>query len=84
MIKNIKNKIKSDVNFRLIQNTRRRIHRALNGKLRSFSTQEFLGIDTITYNKRVEFQMIPDMNWKNIDIDHVKLIRMFNVSKDEE
>ena len=28
----IKNRIKTDVNFRLIRNTRRRIHHALNGK----------------------------------------------------
>ena len=28
--------------------------------------------------------MIPDMNWSNVEIDHVKPIRMFDVSKDEE
>ena len=28
--------------------------------------------------------MTPDMNWSKIDIDHVKPICMFDVSKDEE
>ena len=28
--------------------------------------------------------MTPDMNWGNIEIDHVKPICMFDVSKDEE
>ena len=28
--------------------------------------------------------MTPDMNWSNTEIDHVKLICMFDVSKDEE
>ena len=32
-----KNRIKSDVNFQLIGNTRRRIHHALNGKTKSSS-----------------------------------------------
>ena len=34
----IKNRKKTDVNFRLIRNTRRRIHHALNGKSKSSST----------------------------------------------
>ena len=28
--------------------------------------------------------MTPEMNWTNIEIDHVKPICMFDVSKDEE
>ena len=74
MIENNKNRIQYDVNFRLIHNTRQRIHHALNGKLKTFSTEEVLGIDIITYRKYIDFQITPDMNWKNIDIDHVKPI----------
>ena len=47
----IKNRIKTDVNFRLIHNTRRRIHHALNGKTKSLSTRDILGIDIDTYRK---------------------------------
>ena len=28
--------------------------------------------------------MTPEMNWSNIEMDHVKPIGMFDVSKDEE
>ena len=54
-----KTKKRTDVNFRLIHNTRRRIHHALNGKFRSSSTNEIFGIDINTYKKRIEFQMTP-------------------------
>ena len=79
-----KNRRKTDVNFRLICNTRRRIHHALNGKSKSISTKEILGIDIETYIKRIEWQMTPDMTWNNIQIDHVKPICLFDVTKDEE
>ena len=32
----------------------------------------------------MEFQFTPEMNWSNIENDHVKPICMFDVSKDEE
>ena len=80
----MKNRIKTDVNFRLIRNTRRRIHHALNRKSKSSSTREFLGADIDTYRKWVEFQMTPEMNWQNIEIDHVKVHSTSDVSKDEE
>ena len=83
-IKYEKKRINTDVNFRLIKNTRRRIHHALNGKTKSSSTRDILGIDIETYKKWIEFQMTPEMNWSNIEIDHVKPICMFDVSNDEQ
>ena len=79
-----KNRRKTDVNFRLICNTRRRIHHALNGKSKSISTKEILGIDIETYKKWIEWQMAPDMTWDNIEIDHVKAICLFDISNDEQ
>ena len=79
-----KNRTKTDVNFRLIRNTRRRIHHALNGKTKPSSTKDILGIDIDLYRKWIEFQFTPEMNWSNIEIDHVKAICLFDVSKDEE
>ena len=32
----------------------------------------------------MEFQFTPEMTWSNIEIDHVKPICMFDVTKDEE
>ena len=80
----IKNKIKTDVNFRLIRNTRRRIHHAVNGKSKSSSTRDILGIDTDLYRKWIEYQMTPEMNWSNIEIDHVKAISLFDITDDEQ
>ena len=80
----MKKRIKTDVNFRLIRNTRRRILLALNGKSKSSSTLDILGIDVETYRKWIDWQFTPEMNWRNIETDHVKPICMFNVSEDEE
>ena len=79
-----KNRRKTDVNFRLICKTRRRIHHALNGKSKSISTKKILGIDNYTDKKWIVWQMTPDMTWYNIEIDHVKPICLFDVTKDEE
>ena len=79
-----KNRRKTDVNCQLICNTRRRIHHALNGKSKSISTKETLGIDIETYKKWIEWQMTPDMTWDNIEIDHVKDICLFDISNDEQ
>ena len=59
----VKNRIKTDVNFRLIRNTRRRIHQALNGRLKPSTTREILGIDTDLHRKWLEFQFTHEMNW---------------------
>ena len=80
----VKNRIKTDVNFRLIRNTRRRIYQALQGKTKSSSTRDILGIDIDLYRNWIEYQMTPEMNWSNIAIDHVKAICLFDVTKDEE
>ena len=74
----------SDINYRLIKNRRCRIYHALNVKTKSSSTLDILGIDIETYKKWIEFQFTPEMNWSNIEIDHVKPICMFDVSNDEE
>ena len=76
--------MKTDVNFRLIRNTRRTIHHALNGKSKSSSTIDILGIDIETYKRWIESQMTPEMNWSTIQIDHVKAICLFDISKDEQ
>ena len=75
------NRIKTDVSFRLIRNTRRRNHHALKGKTKSPSTQEILGVDIDTYKKWIEFQFTPEKKWSSIEIDHVKPICKFDVTK---
>ena len=48
------------------------------------STKDILSIDIDTYEKWLEFQFTPEMNWSNIQIDLVKPICSFDVSKDEQ
>ena len=79
-----RNRRKTDVNFRLFRNTRRRIHHALNGKSKSSSTREILGIDIETYRSWIEWQMTPEMNCEIIEIDHVNSICLFDVSDVEQ
>ena len=76
--------MKTDARCQLIRITRRRIHHALNGQSKSSSSREILGIVTETYKKWIEWQITPEMNWSNIEIDHVKTICLFNVSEDED
>ena len=79
-----RNRRRNDVNYRIIQNTRKRIHHALNGKSKSLRTKKSLGIDLPNYKKWTEFQMTPEMSWSNIEIDHIKPLSSFNVSNEEE
>ena len=80
----LKNKRETDVKFRLFSNTRNRIYKSLNGVTKQSSTKEILGIDIDLYRKWLEFQFTPEMNWLNIEIDHVKPLCMFDVSDEEQ
>ena len=80
----LKNKRETDVKFPLISNTRNRTYKSLKSLTKQSSTKEVLAIDDDLYKKWIEFQFTPEMNWSNIEIDHVKPICMFDVTKDEE
>ena len=83
-IKYEKKRIITDIKYRLYMNIRRRIHHALNGKSKSFSTIDTLGNDIETFRRMIEWQMTPEMKWSNKEINHVKPNCMFDVTKDEE
>ena len=76
----IKNRIKTDINFRLHRNKRRRILHGLNVKSKSSSTRETLRIVFDTFRKWIEYQFAPEMNWFSIEINYVKPIGLFDVS----
>ena len=59
----LKNKRETDVNFRLISNTRNRNYKTLKGIIKQSSTKEILGIDNNLFKKWLEFQFTPEMNW---------------------
>ena len=68
----------------MICRARCRATQALGGKSKSCSILDILGIDIDTYRIWIEFQFTPEMNWSKIDIDHVKPICFFYVTKDHE
>ena len=78
------NKYKSDINFQILRKTRSRIDKSLKGMTKQSSTKEILGKDIDLYRKLLEFQFTPERNWSNIEVDHIKLICMFEVSDDEQ
>ena len=80
----LKNKRETDNNFRIISNTGNRIYKSLKGMTKQSSTKDILGVDIDTYRNWIEWQMTPEMKWSNIEIDHVKPICLFDISKDEE
>ena len=80
----LKNKRETDINFRIIGNTTNRIYKSLKVMTKQSTTKEILGIDIDLYRKWLEFQFTPEMDWSNIEIDHVKAICLFDLSKDEE
>ena len=79
----VQTRIKTDVNYRLLVYTRNRIYKSLKGMMKQSSLRDILGIDIETYRKWIEWQLTPEVNWKSIEIDHVKPICMFDVSKEE-
>ena len=79
-----KNRINTDIKYRLIKNTRRRIHHALDEKTKSLATREILGIDIDTYKHWIDYHFTHEMNWSNIEIVHVRPHCMFVVTKDDE
>ena len=80
----IKNRYETDITFIPFQNTRHRIHHALNGKSKSSSTKDGFGIDIVNYRKWIEYQITTEVNWSNREIDHLKPIFSFEVSDKDE
>ena len=78
------NKYKTDINYRLNCKTRSRVRQALKGKIKSSSTIKILGIDIESYKKWKKILMTPEVNWTNIELDHVKPICTFNFSDDAQ
>ena len=76
------NRYKTDVTYHFICKTRSTIYESLKGMTKQLSSVNILGIDIDLYRKWLEFQFTPEMNWENIEIDHVKPICLFDISDD--
>ncbi len=82
-----RNRSKIDLNFRLTNNLRNRIRRALIGYSKSLSTMFLIGCDIDYLMYHLQEQFTKGMSWDNYGdwhIDHIKSCAKFDLSKPEE
>jgi len=89
-----RNRRKTDINFRITNNLRRRIGQALKINSKSKRTIELLGCSIEQLKQHLEEQFVEGMNWDNYGggwngkkewvIDHIKPCVLFDLSKPEE
>ena len=78
-----KNRLHTNAKSRLIHNFSSRSYKTLKDNVKSSPTKDLLGFNVELGGKCIEYQMSPEMNWNNIDIDHVKPIALFDLSKEK-
>ena len=74
---------KKDMHWRTLDNCRRRINSALEGKTKSASTEELIGCSIEYLNKHLENQFTEGMGWDNRHewhIDHIRPCASFDLS----
>jgi hypothetical protein len=81
--KQIKERYRTDVNFRLVRTLRTRLSNALNGKSKSAKTLELLGCSVDHLKKHLENQFYPGMTWEDRydwHIDHIVPCNSFDLT----
>jgi len=81
----MRNRYKTDINFRLTDLCRRRLRHALKGNSKTASTIELIGCTIEELRQHIESKFEPWMNWENQglggwDIEHIKACFHFNMS----
>lgn len=79
-----RNKLKTDIGFKLLFNLRRRLNDAIKGNNKSKRTLELLGCSIEELKKHLELQFQLGMTWENYgiggwEIDHIKQCCTFNL-----
>ena len=85
----MRNKYKTDINFRLTDLCRRRLSQALKGNSKTASTMELIGCTVEELRQHIESLFEPWMNWENQglggwDIDHIKACFHFNMENPQQ
>jgi len=82
----IKEKRQNDLNFKISEILRSKIHKMLKNKKTSFS--KYLGCEIELFKKWLEFRFDEHMNWNNLgeywNIDHILPINKFDFSKEND
>lgn len=82
-----KKRLKSDINFKVIENLRRRLNHALHGRTKSASTLTLLGCSIDDLKLHLESKFDNNMSWSNYGqwhIDHIIPCSKFDVTRIEE
>ena len=87
-IRNAKNKTRrqNDINYRIEQNCRARIHRLLSNQRRK-SYDDLIGCSTQRLRNWLEYQFADGMSWKNYKkwhIDHIIPLDLFDLTNENE
>ena len=80
-------RIKTDPQFRLARNLRRRFNHALKGKVKSAKTMKLLGCSFLHLMDHLEKQFLPGMTWENQGkwhIDHMMPCASFDLEDPEQ
>ena len=85
----MRNRYKTDINFRLTDLCRRRLRHALKGNSKTASTIELIGCTIEELRQHIESKFEPWMNWENQglggwDIEHIKACFHFNLEDPEQ
>lgn len=80
---------KTNPQFRLDSNLRRRIHHALKGTSKSSSAASLLGCDINFFREYIESKFLPGMSWDNYGlrgwhVDHIKPCASFDLTNPQE
>ena len=51
---------------------------------KTFKTEEMLRISFEEFKRYIEYLMIPEMTWKNIDLDHVRSLSSIRLTDPEQ
>ena len=76
----------NDTTYKLACRLRTRLRCALASQLtkKTSKTEELLGISFKEFRDYIEFMMTGDMNWGNIDLDHVRPLSSFDLTDPEQ
>ena len=81
--KNVNNRYKTDINFRLTVICRARLRKALKGLTKSASTMKLIGCTINELRKHIESKFEPWMTWENYglwDVDHIIACAKFDLT----
>jgi len=83
-----RNKMKSDVEFKIKENMRSRLYMALKGRGKKLNTEKYLGCSIANLKIHLESKFQPGMTWENWGltgwhIDHIIPLAKFDLTKEE-